>query len=99
MIIDYWIFQRNLDLITGDLVKNFSESTDYFKILVNVFSDEFRTNKNMHLRNFYIILPSLVCSTVLSYLKEIFLVNKKYSLDIELCWVYDWLQRKAKQEE
>ena len=53
---------RNLDTVTGNLVKNFSESTDYFKILVDVFSNEFRSSKNMHLRNFYIILPSLVRS-------------------------------------
>jgi WASH complex subunit 7 len=47
-------------MITGNLVKNFSESTDYFKILVNVFSSEFCSSKNMHLKNFYIMLPSLV---------------------------------------
>ena len=55
---------KNVDLITNDLVKNFSESTDYFKILVKVFSDEFRSSKNMHLRNFYIILPSLTLNYV-----------------------------------
>ncbi len=51
---------KNLDSVTDNLVKNFSEGTDYFKVLVDVFSNEFRSNKNMHLKNFYIILPSLV---------------------------------------
>jgi WASH complex subunit 7 len=47
-------------MVLSNLVKNFSEGTDYFKILVEVFSNEFRSSKNMHLKNFYIILPSLV---------------------------------------
>jgi WASH complex subunit 7 len=47
-------------MVLSNLVKNFSEGTDYFKILVEVFSNEFRSNKNIHLKNFYIILPSLV---------------------------------------
>jgi WASH complex subunit 7 len=51
---------RNLDKILTHLVKNFSEGTDYFKILVDVYANEFRSTKNMHLKNFYIILPSLV---------------------------------------
>jgi len=66
---------KNLDEITSSLVKNFSESTDYFKILVNAFADEFRTNKNMHLRNFYIILPSLT----LNYIE--FMIGSKEKLN------------------
>ena len=53
-------FFRNLDLVLSNMSKNFSEGTDYVKILVEVFANEFRSNKNMHLKNFYIILPSLV---------------------------------------
>ena len=64
-----------MDEITWSLVKNFSESTDYFKILVNAFADEFRTNKNMHLRNFYIILPSLT----LNYIE--FMIGSKEKLN------------------
>ena len=54
-------------MVLSNLVKNFSESTDYFKILVEVFSSEFRSNKNMHLKNFYIILPSLVRKIFILY--------------------------------
>ena len=64
-------------MITSDLVKNFSESTDYFKILVNVFAEEFRTNKNVHLRNFYIILPSLTLSYVEFMIGSKEKINKK----------------------
>ena len=53
-------------MVLSNLVKNFSEGTDYFKILVEVFSNEFRSSKNMHLKNFYIILPSLVMHLSLS---------------------------------
>ena len=53
-------------MVLSNLVKNFSEGTDYFKILVEVFSNEFRSSKNMHLKNFYIILPSLVMHLFLS---------------------------------
>ncbi|XP_071961621.1 WASH complex subunit 4-like isoform X2 [Antedon mediterranea] len=49
----------NLDNVLGNLAKNFAEGTEYFKMLVEVFSPEFRTSKNMHLRNFYMILPPL----------------------------------------
>ena len=38
--------------VFSNLVKNFTEGTEYFKILVDVFAPEFRSNKNMHLRNF-----------------------------------------------
>ncbi|XP_033098788.1 WASH complex subunit 4-like isoform X2 [Anneissia japonica] len=49
----------NLDNVLGNLAKNFAEGTEYFKMLVDVFSPEFRTSKNMHLRNFFMILPPL----------------------------------------
>ena len=32
----------------------------FLQILVDVFASEFRNLKNMHLRNFFIILPPLV---------------------------------------
>lgn len=44
----------------SDLTRNFAEGTEYFKMLVDVFAPEFRSTKNMHLRNFYIIVPPLV---------------------------------------
>lgn len=44
----------------GDLTSNSAEGTEYFKMLVAVFAPEFRSAKNMHLRNFYMIVPPLV---------------------------------------
>lgn len=44
----------------GDLTSNSAEGTEYFKMLVDVFAPEFRSAKNMHLRNFYMIVPPLV---------------------------------------
>lgn len=51
---------RQLDSVLSDLTRNFAEGTEYFKMLVDVFAPEFRSPKNMHLRNFYIIVPPLV---------------------------------------
>lgn len=49
-----------LDAVLGDLTSNSAEGTEYFKMLVAVFAPEFRSAKNMHLRNFYMIVPPLV---------------------------------------
>uniref|UniRef100_K1RD46 B box-type domain-containing protein n=1 Tax=Magallana gigas TaxID=29159 RepID=K1RD46_MAGGI len=51
---------KNLDNVVGNLARNFAEGTEYFKMLVDVFAPEFRNPKNMHLRNFFVILPPLV---------------------------------------
>lgn len=48
----------------GDLTSNSAEGTEYFKMLVDVFAPEFRSAKNMHLRNFYMIVPPLVSITI-----------------------------------
>ncbi|XP_067134049.1 WASH complex subunit 4 isoform X3 [Centruroides vittatus] len=53
-----------LDHVIGNLTKNFSEGTEYFRLLVDVFSAAFRDSKNMHLRNFYIILPPLTLNYI-----------------------------------
>jgi len=66
-------------MVLSNLVKNFSEGTDYFKILVEVFSNEFRSIKNIHLKNFYIILPSLV-SVYLFYMKHY--LDKRLDLNL-----------------
>ncbi|CAE1304616.1 MRT43 [Acanthosepion pharaonis] len=55
---------KNLDAVIGNLAKNFAEGTEYFKMLVDVFAPEFRNPKNMHLRNFFIILPPLTLNFV-----------------------------------
>ncbi|KAK7891691.1 hypothetical protein WMY93_023654 [Mugilogobius chulae] len=53
-----------LDSVLGDLTSNSAEGTEYFKMLVAVFAPEFRSVKNMHLRNFYMIVPPLTVNFV-----------------------------------
>ncbi|ESO00575.1 hypothetical protein HELRODRAFT_82872, partial [Helobdella robusta] len=55
---------RHLDSVVSSMTKNFSEGTEYFKMLVEVFSSEFQDSKNMHMRNFYAILPPLTLNFV-----------------------------------
>ncbi|CAB3987009.1 WASH complex subunit 4-like, partial [Paramuricea clavata] len=55
---------KNLDAAISNMAKNFAEGTDYFKLLVDVFVPQFRDAKNMHLRNFYIIVPPLTLNFV-----------------------------------
>lgn len=62
---------KNLDTVLKNLNRNFSEATDYFKLLVDVFAEVLAPKasssgelkdmdtKNYHLRNFYVILPAL----------------------------------------
>nr|CAD7441834.1 unnamed protein product [Timema bartmani] len=53
-----------LDHVIDNLVRNFTEGTEYFKLLVDVFAPSFRDSVNMHLRNFYIIVPPLTINFV-----------------------------------
>ena len=55
---------RNLDSVTKNLTDKFAEGSDYFKILVEVFKDEMRKEQNVHMQNFYIIVPALTLSFV-----------------------------------
>lgn len=48
----------------NNLVENFEEATEYFKLLVEVFAPVFRNPQNMHLRNFYVIVPALTINFV-----------------------------------
>uniref|UniRef100_A0A914VWE5 WASH complex subunit 7 n=1 Tax=Plectus sambesii TaxID=2011161 RepID=A0A914VWE5_9BILA len=53
------------DTLVSDLVKNFAEGTEYFKLLVDVFAPEFRNfEKYSHLKNFYMIVPPLTVNFV-----------------------------------
>lgn len=60
----FFFFFRNFDGAVENLSKNFSESTDYFQLLVDVFAKEFRDAKNAHLKNFYVIIPALTLNFV-----------------------------------
>lgn len=66
---------KNLDSAVENLTKNFSESTDYFQLLVEVFARQLRDNKNAHLKNFHIIIPPLSLNFVE------YMLNSKDKLD------------------
>lgn len=46
------------------LISNFIQGTEYFKLLLDVFAPVFRNPKNVHLKNFYIIVPPLTLNFV-----------------------------------
>ncbi|KAK4871515.1 hypothetical protein RN001_015639 [Aquatica leii] len=48
----------------NNLVENFEEATEYFKLLVKVFIPTFQNSQNIHLKNFYIIVPPLTINFV-----------------------------------
>ncbi|RWS27195.1 WASH complex subunit 7-like protein [Leptotrombidium deliense] len=64
---------KNLDTILTTLNRNFSEATDYFKLMVDVFAATFQDPKNYHLKNFYVLLPSLT----LNYVEYIIISKEK----------------------
>ncbi|KAM3964160.1 strumpellin and WASH-interacting protein [Aphomia sociella] len=55
---------ENLDHNINGLVSNFIQGTEYFKLLVDVFAPVFRNPKNVHLKNFFIIIPPLTLNFV-----------------------------------
>ncbi|XP_068632527.1 WASH complex subunit 4 [Battus philenor] len=55
---------ENLDENIACLVSSFIEGTEYFKLLVEVFAPVFRNPKNIHLKNFFIIVPPLTLNFV-----------------------------------
>jgi len=64
---------KMLDQAVGSLSKNFAEGTEYFKMLVSVFAGEFRNPNNVHLKNFYMIVPPLT----LNYIEHLMLAKDK----------------------
>jgi len=54
----------NLDDVAGTLASNFSEGSDYFKVLVSVFQEVLLSGDHSHLDNFYMIVPSLCLNWV-----------------------------------
>ncbi|XP_032515167.2 WASH complex subunit 4 [Danaus plexippus] len=55
---------ENLDENINGLISNFIQGTEYFKLLVEVFAPVFRNPKNVHLKNFFIIVPPLTLNFV-----------------------------------
>lgn len=64
---------ENLDENIEGLMLNFTKGTEYFKLLVDVFAPVFRNPKNIHLKNFYVIVPPLT----LNYIEHIILSKDK----------------------
>ncbi|XP_012275054.1 WASH complex subunit 4 isoform X2 [Orussus abietinus] len=55
---------RRLEADVANLVRNFTEAVNYFKLLLDVFSSAFRDVKSYHLQQFYAIVPPLTLSFV-----------------------------------
>jgi len=55
---------KTLDAVLDDMSKNFAEGTDYFQVLVSVFTQSLRSEDQKHLKNFYAIIPPLTISFV-----------------------------------
>jgi len=66
---------KNLDSTVDNLAKNFAEGTEYFKMLVQVFAEEFRNPQNLHLKNFYVIVAPLT----INYVEHILIGKDKLS--------------------
>ncbi|KAL4715574.1 hypothetical protein ACJJTC_009200 [Scirpophaga incertulas] len=54
----------NVDNNINQLVRNFLQGTEYFKLLVDVFAPVFHNPKNVHLKFFFIIVPPLTLNFV-----------------------------------
>lgn len=66
---------QNLDHNIDCLITNFIQGTEYFKLLVDVFTPVFRNPKNVHLKNFFIIVPPLT----LNFIEHMILSKDKMS--------------------
>ncbi|XP_054719352.1 WASH complex subunit 4-like [Uloborus diversus] len=55
---------KKLDSVINNLSKNFSEGTEYFKLLVDAFAPAFQDPKNGHMKNFFVIIPPLTINFV-----------------------------------
>ena len=64
---------KTLDNVLENLIKNFSDSNNYFQLLVNVFSKQLNDSKQSHLRKFYIIVPPLT----INYIEHIIAAKEK----------------------
>lgn len=68
------------DGVKNDLdnfVESFEEATEYFKLLVKVFVPSVRNKNNVHLKNFYIIVPPLTINFIEHSLSNKDRLNKK----------------------
>ncbi|CAH0562284.1 unnamed protein product [Brassicogethes aeneus] len=64
-----------------NFVDNFEEATEYFKLLVKVFVPVLRNKDNIHLKNFYVIVPPLTINFIEHSLSHKDRLNKKNKTD------------------
>ncbi len=55
---------KNLDSVLSELLKNFTEGTNYSQMLVRVFQDVLLKSEHAYLKNFYMIVPSLTINFI-----------------------------------
>ncbi|XP_073827838.1 strumpellin and WASH-interacting protein [Musca autumnalis] len=68
---------ENVETNIQNLANSFADSTDYFKLLVDAFQPFFRNPHNLHLRNFFLIVPPLIMNYVEYMLAVKSKINKK----------------------
>lgn len=64
---------KNFDSVLQTVATNFSESTDFFKLLVDVFEANIQVEKNLHLKNYFVILPA----TTYNYVENMIIAKEK----------------------
>ena len=77
---------KHLDGVIKGLKSNFSEKSDYLRILVKTFAEVVKGPENKHLQLFYMILPSLTISHIDANLVAKDKLGKKNSPDTYI-WV------------
>ncbi|XP_037936689.1 WASH complex subunit 4 [Teleopsis dalmanni] len=68
-----FVAAENLEANINNLVRSFSDSTDYFKILIEAFQPFFHNAHNIHLKTFFLIIPPLT----LNYVEYMLSVKEK----------------------
>uniref|UniRef100_A0A1I8PPY3 WASH complex subunit 4 n=1 Tax=Stomoxys calcitrans TaxID=35570 RepID=A0A1I8PPY3_STOCA len=68
---------ENVETNIKNLAKSFADSTEYFKLLLDAFQPFFRNPHNLHLRNFFLIVPPLIMNYVENMLAVKSKINKK----------------------
>lgn len=64
-----------MDGTVESLYKYFTEGSEYFSLLVDVFAPHFRNEEQLHLKNFYVIIPPLT----LNFIEHIITGKEKLS--------------------
>ena len=55
---------KNLDIVISELLKNFTEGTNFNQMLVRAFQDVLLKQEHAYLKNFYMIIPSLTINFI-----------------------------------